>query len=62
MMNGARNHRRVVLVEAAERLIPREDPGISTRILEALREDGVDVRVGVAADRVRPDDPGVWSR
>jgi pyruvate/2-oxoglutarate dehydrogenase complex dihydrolipoamide dehydrogenase (E3) component len=43
----------VTLVEAAKRLIPREEPAISERILGVLREEGVDVRLGVAAVQAR---------
>ncbi|MEJ7800013.1 MAG: FAD-dependent oxidoreductase [Ilumatobacter sp.] len=42
----------VTLVEAAERILPREEPDASTVITEALVADGVDVRVGSAVSRV----------
>jgi pyruvate/2-oxoglutarate dehydrogenase complex dihydrolipoamide dehydrogenase (E3) component len=46
----------VTLVEAADRLIPREEPTISERILEILRDEGIDVRLGVAAEQARRED------
>ena len=45
----------VALVEAAERLLPREEPFAGEELAGALREDGVDVRVGVKATAVRGD-------
>ncbi len=42
----ARLGSRVTLVEAAERLLPREEPQASVVIADALRRDGVTVRVG----------------
>jgi pyruvate/2-oxoglutarate dehydrogenase complex dihydrolipoamide dehydrogenase (E3) component len=43
----------VTLVEAADRLIPREEPFASDQVEQALRELGVDVDVGVKAVAVR---------
>ncbi len=37
----------VTLIDAAERLISAEEPGIGDHLAEILRSDGVDVRVGV---------------
>ena len=37
----------VTIVEAADRLIAREEPFASEQVAEALRERGVDVRIGV---------------
>ncbi len=44
----------VTLVEAATRILPREEPFASEDVAGGLRERGVDVRVGIkatAADR-----------
>ena len=41
----------VAIVEAAERLIAREEEFASEQVAEALREAGVDVRLGVKAQR-----------
>jgi pyruvate/2-oxoglutarate dehydrogenase complex dihydrolipoamide dehydrogenase (E3) component len=43
---------RVTLVEAADRLVPLEEPESSTLVQEALERDGVDVRVAAKVDRV----------
>lgn len=43
----------VVLVEAADRLLAREDPKVSALIAESLRAQGIAVHVGAAAKRVR---------
>ena len=42
----------VTIVEAADRLIAREEEFASEQVCEALREQGVDVRLGVKAERV----------
>ena len=44
----------VTLVEAAPRLLVREDEEISRAMAEALREDGVEILAGVAATRFAP--------
>ncbi len=49
----------VTLVEAADRLIPREEPFASDDVAEALRGRGVDVQVGVKAIAVRATDDEV---
>jgi pyruvate/2-oxoglutarate dehydrogenase complex dihydrolipoamide dehydrogenase (E3) component len=49
----------VSLVEAADRLIPREEPFASDQVEQALRESGVDVHVGVKATAVRGSDGDV---
>ncbi|GAC1607848.1 MAG: NAD(P)/FAD-dependent oxidoreductase [Mycobacteriales bacterium] len=41
---------RVTLVESAPQLAGREEPSIAERLATALRDDGVDVRLGVAAE------------
>ena len=43
----------VTLIEAADRLIAREEPFASEQVMESLRERGVDVRVGQKATAVR---------
>ena len=43
----------VTLIEAADRLIAREEPFASEQVEQALREAGVEVRVGVKAGAVR---------
>jgi pyruvate/2-oxoglutarate dehydrogenase complex dihydrolipoamide dehydrogenase (E3) component len=51
----ARLGSRVTLVEAAPRLLPREEPQASQLVAAALAGDGVDVRTGVGVERVTPD-------
>jgi len=51
----ARLGTRVTVVEAAERLLPLEDPGASAVIEAALAGDGVDVRVGVRLEQATVD-------
>jgi pyruvate/2-oxoglutarate dehydrogenase complex dihydrolipoamide dehydrogenase (E3) component len=46
----------VTLVQSADRLIHREDAEVSSRILDALREEGVDVRLSAEATEVRRED------
>jgi pyruvate/2-oxoglutarate dehydrogenase complex dihydrolipoamide dehydrogenase (E3) component len=48
----ARLEARVTLVQAAERLLPRIDSDAAQLVEEALREDGVDVRLSATADAV----------
>ncbi len=43
----------VTIIEGADRLLSREDPAVGGFILEVLREEGVDVRLGTLAERVR---------
>ena len=49
---------RVVLVEAADRILTPFDPRLSERAVEQLRELGVEVHAGVRVERV--DAGGVW--
>jgi pyruvate/2-oxoglutarate dehydrogenase complex dihydrolipoamide dehydrogenase (E3) component len=49
---------RVVVVEAGERLIAREEPFASELVQEALAQRGLDVRVGAAARRVTREPDG----
>ena len=46
---------RVTVVEAAGRLLPREEPFAGQQLRDALVEHGVEVRVGVSAQAVRRD-------
>ena len=41
-----------ILIQGAERLITREDPAVGELIVDVLRDEGVDVRLGVRAERV----------
>ena len=51
---------KVTLVEAADRLLSREEPEVSEFIAELLGEEGIEVRLGAQAEAVRPDgDSGV---
>lgn len=43
---------RVTLVEAADRVLSREEHEVSSQIAEVLREDGIDLRVGASAEAV----------
>ncbi|MEM8903248.1 MAG: NAD(P)/FAD-dependent oxidoreductase [Actinomycetota bacterium] len=45
----------VTVVEAADRLLPREEPEASDVVAEVLRSEGVDVVTGVAATKVERD-------
>ena len=49
----------VTVIEAGERLIPREEPFAGQQLREALTRRGVDVRTGVRAETVRRDGPDV---
>jgi pyruvate/2-oxoglutarate dehydrogenase complex dihydrolipoamide dehydrogenase (E3) component len=51
----ARLGSRVTLVEAAPRLLPREEPPASQILAAAMAGDGVEVRTGVGVDRVASD-------
>ena len=54
----ARLGTRVTLVEALDRLLPREEPEASAVIAEALAGDGVEVRTGSTVERVERLDDG----
>ncbi|GAC1486551.1 MAG: NAD(P)/FAD-dependent oxidoreductase [Solirubrobacteraceae bacterium] len=43
----------VILVQSAERLVAREDPAVGELVAAALREDGIDLRLGVKATAAR---------
>jgi pyruvate/2-oxoglutarate dehydrogenase complex dihydrolipoamide dehydrogenase (E3) component len=51
----ARLGSRVTIVEAAERLLSREDPDAAELVTRALIADGVEVRSGAEVTAVRPD-------
>lgn len=55
----ARFGTRVVLVESGPQLLGPEEPSVSARLAEALREEGVDVRLGVQAVSAQPHGAGV---
>lgn len=42
---------RTTLVEAGPQLVGKEEPSIAERLVQVLREDGVDVRLGVEVER-----------
>ena len=46
----------VRIVEAAERMLPREDPRVGELIADSLREDGIELHIGVAASEVSASD------
>ncbi|MGI9645230.1 MAG: dihydrolipoyl dehydrogenase family protein [Ilumatobacteraceae bacterium] len=50
---------RVVLVEAADRLLPRDDPEHAGRLADILEAEGVEVRLGRSVTRVRSGGEGV---
>jgi dihydrolipoamide dehydrogenase len=52
----ARFEVKVTLIQAEERLLPREEPAVGELIARALREDGVDVRLGSSAESVTRSD------
>jgi pyruvate/2-oxoglutarate dehydrogenase complex dihydrolipoamide dehydrogenase (E3) component len=50
---------RVTVIEAEQRLLPREEPFAGEELRQALTSQGVDVRTGVRASAVRRDGPEV---
>jgi dihydrolipoamide dehydrogenase len=50
----ARFGARVVLVDASDQLLGREEPSIAGLLADVLRDDGVDVRLGVGLERAEP--------
>jgi len=53
----ARFGTQVTIVQGADRLLPREDPAVGALVLDVLRENGIDVRLGAHAVRVTRDGP-----
>jgi pyruvate/2-oxoglutarate dehydrogenase complex dihydrolipoamide dehydrogenase (E3) component len=49
----------VTLIEGEDRLLPREEPFAGEQVAESLRDQGVDVRTGVLAERVTARGSGV---
>lgn len=43
---------RVVVIEAMDRIVPNEDPDVSTALEAALRSEGIEVHTGVSITRV----------
>ncbi|MCU1691258.1 MAG: pyridine nucleotide-disulfide oxidoreductase dimerization region [Frankiales bacterium] len=54
----ARFGTRVVLVDPGRHLLGKEEPSVAALLGEALQADGVDVRLGVGAERFEPGDDG----
>jgi dihydrolipoamide dehydrogenase len=48
----------VTVIEPGERILAREEPFAGAQLLEALRERGIEVLIGVRAERVRREEPG----
>jgi pyruvate/2-oxoglutarate dehydrogenase complex dihydrolipoamide dehydrogenase (E3) component len=46
----------VTLVQAADRLLPREDPRVSELITDTLRQDGIELHIGASATQVSASD------
>jgi len=49
----------VTLVQSAPHLLPQEEPAVAGVLADALRHDGIDVRLGVKATSARATDTGV---
>jgi pyruvate/2-oxoglutarate dehydrogenase complex dihydrolipoamide dehydrogenase (E3) component len=49
---------RVTLVQHSPRLLSREEPAVADALADALREDGVDVRLNAEVDAISPDGDG----
>jgi pyruvate/2-oxoglutarate dehydrogenase complex dihydrolipoamide dehydrogenase (E3) component len=45
---------RVTILDVHLRLLPREDPEASAMLADAFREEGIEVRLGVPAERIEP--------
>jgi pyruvate/2-oxoglutarate dehydrogenase complex dihydrolipoamide dehydrogenase (E3) component len=50
----ARVGSKVTILDVHLRLLPREDPEASAMLADAFQEEGIDVRLGVPAERVEP--------
>ena len=46
----------VTVLERADRILPRDEPALAARLLDRLRAEGVDVRLGTEATRVSVED------
>jgi pyruvate/2-oxoglutarate dehydrogenase complex dihydrolipoamide dehydrogenase (E3) component len=46
----------VTVLQKDERILPRDEPELVTRLVERLRSEGVDLRLGVSAERVSVED------
>lgn len=53
---------RVTVIEAGDRIAPREDDDIREALREILEEDGIDFQCGAPASEVRAAEPGVEVR
>ena len=53
---------RVTVIEASDRIAPREDDDIREALREILEEDGIDFQCGAPASEVRAAEPGVEVR
>ena len=49
---------RVVLAEPGDQLLGGEEPGVAAALLQVLRDDGVEVRLGARAERAEPCEAG----
>ncbi len=54
----ARFGTRVMLVESGDQLLGKEEPSVAALLADALRADGVDVRLGASAERFEAGDGG----
>ena len=54
----ARFGTKVVLVDTSDQLLGREEPSIAALLEQVLRDDGVDLRLGLGLDRVEATDGG----
>jgi pyruvate/2-oxoglutarate dehydrogenase complex dihydrolipoamide dehydrogenase (E3) component len=50
---------RVMIVEAAERLLPHEEPETGTLLATVLRREGIELHLAAEAERVRAGDGGI---
>jgi len=50
---------RVTLLQRSPRILPEEEPEISTAMEDALKGEGIDIRTGTELLRVKREDPGI---